>query len=206
MKLYLTSLPPTNYGELLALLPKDKPLSAAVVANAWDVYAPERRKPIINALLAAFRSHDIKPTLIDLKQLTGDALRTALAKHALIWIMGGNTFLINELVHSSGLALFIKPLLEQGVVYGGESAGAVIAGTSLHGIELLDNPSDASKTIWNGLNLIDFGLIPHWGDEKDTALLEQCRIEMSKYTPVTTITNQQALVIDGAKIRTVQFS
>jgi dipeptidase E len=99
----------------------------------------------------------------------------------------------------SGFHDLIRPLLEGGVVYAGESAGAVIAGPTLRGVQQLDDPAEAEDTVWEGLDLIDVGVVPHWGNEKFAAALELCRAEMSQHADTITITDQEVLVIDGER-------
>jgi len=53
------------------------------------------------------------------------------------------------------------------IVYGGFSAGAVVATPSLEGIHLMDDPDEAPagydrETIWDGLGLIDHAVVPHY--------------------------------------------
>jgi peptidase E len=52
-------------------------------------------------------------------------------------------------------------------VYGDDSAGACLAGPSLHDIELADNPEDAPEAIFTGLALVKFAIVPRWGNKKN---------------------------------------
>ncbi len=67
----------------------------------------------------------------------------------MIWVMGGNTYCLRYEAQRSGLEAVIRDLLENGMVYGGDSAGALLAGTSIAGIESADNPAfaEAAKTV-----------------------------------------------------------
>lgn len=204
MKLYLSSVGIPNSKELLSLLPESNP-KVAIVANAWDVYSAERRNAEIESLLNVMQQLAITPTMIDLKTVTGEALKDSLLQNSLVWFMGGNSFYLNYLVHKSGLNNFITELVNSGLVYGGESAGVALAGTTLHGVELLDDPQQAPETIWEGLNLVDFGVVPHWGMEKYAESLQQCKREMNKYTAhVKIIANGQAIIVVNEKVRIVE--
>ena len=53
------------------------------------------------------------------------------------------------------------------IVYGGFSAGAVVAAPTLRGIELMDDPDEvppgyAPEPSWDGLGLIDYSIVPHF--------------------------------------------
>ncbi len=47
------------------------------------------------------------------------------------------------------------------MVYCGESAGAIVAGQTLEGCEVGDDPELADELIWDGLGLIDKIIVPH---------------------------------------------
>ena len=198
MKLYLSSAGVPNTKELLKLFPQGAELTVAIVPNARDFYPAVIRTQEVDVLQKTLAGIGFVPTLIDLVNMKGSQLQDELSKYSLIWFMGGNTFYLNYIVRESGLLGFIRPLLENGLVYGGESAGAVLASATLHGVELMDDPKEAPEVIWDGLGLVDIGIVPHWGMEKYAQILEKCKVEMQKYVEVKTLTNDQALIsVDG---------
>lgn len=203
MKLYLSSIEIPNSDELLGLLSGKQSLSVAIIPDAWDTYPEERRLPIIEKLKGIFHSIGIKPSLIKLSETSGEGLRTELSKHSLVWVMGGNSFYLNYVVHKSGFAEMIKQLMDNGLVYGGESAGAVLATPTLRGVELMDDPSEAPEVIWEGLRLVDFGIIPHWDNEKYKEVLEKAKAKMEKHARVETLGDKQAFVINGNSVKVV---
>ena len=79
-----------------------------------------------------------------------------------MWLTGGNTFQLNWAIRQSGFNTIIHDLVNDALVYGGESAGVVVAGKTLHGVENLDDPRDAAVAIWDELGLVSFSLILHW--------------------------------------------
>jgi dipeptidase E len=202
MKLYLSSAGIPEPSNLLALIDTSSP-HVSIIPNARDVYPEEVQQEENKRAVEHFAELGIKPHLIDLRQDTGDVLRDKLASHPLVWVMGGNTFYLNEQVHKSGMAGFLRQLLEDGLVYGGESAGAVLACPTLHGVELMDDPEKASEQMWDGLGLVDFGIVPHWGMEKYSEILEKCKAEMEKYVEVQTLSNDEAMVIHNSEITIV---
>lgn len=200
MKLYLTSIGVPKANELLKLLDNTQPLSVAVIPTAWNVYPKERKEQEIDKTKRVFSDIGLTPTVIDIAETNAEQLKETLEASALIWVMGGNSFYLNYHINRSGLQGILRPLLESGTVYGGESAGAVIACPTLHGVELVDNPNEAPEIIWSGFALVDFGIVPHWGHEKYASLLEQCKLEMEKYASVTTLTDEQVLIVNGNKV------
>lgn len=98
---------------------------------------------------------------------------------------------------------WLQPLLEDGVVYGGESAGAVLAGPTLRGVQILDDPAEAVETVWEGLGLIESGIIPHWDNQKYSTSLATARKEMDQYCPTITLNDADVLIIEGGQQKVV---
>jgi dipeptidase E len=140
----------------------------ALINNAQDPYPEEKSRQRGATLSELFNSLGFEPVNIDLREYTGmseelaDLLRTC----RLIWCSGGNSFWLRYVMKTSGFDKIIKELLVEGIVYGGWSAGVVIAGSSLHPIELMDEPEKAPEIIYQGLGLIDYFIWPHWDTEK----------------------------------------
>lgn len=203
MKLYLTSMPPANKAELLKLVGDQGNLSVTVIPNAWDTYPAERKAAVVAELLGTFKGFGFTTSLLDVTTANKVSIETALKGKRLVWVMGGNTFYLNYYLHMSGFKDVIRPLLEGGLVYGGESAGAAVAGTTIHGIEHLDDPADAPEVAWDGLALVDYGILPHWGWEKYGEELSAAKKDMEQFARVVAIGNDQALVVDDGQETTV---
>jgi dipeptidase E len=206
MKLYLSSIGIPNPQSFKALFDKPK-INLGLIANAWDTTPAEKSQPFIESTAHELMALGIEVWQIDLRQYVGKAeeLKTALAGLDGIWVMGGNSFYLNHLTLQVGLGGILNELFPKGFVYGGESAGAVIAGTTLHGIEFLDNPKDAPATLWQGLCLIGVGLIPHWGNKKYETPLRKCLEEMKHHnTPIITLHDDQYLVMSGQDLQVLR--
>ena len=101
----------------------------------------------------------------------------------------------------SGFDEIIKKVLESGIVYGGESAGACVAGNSLKGIELADNPLFSESVIWDGLKLIDKYILPHADNVVFAEAIEETR-KMNKDNPtLVELKDSEALVVSGKNMR-----
>ncbi len=60
------------------------------------------------------------------------ALMQVLAQTDLLWVNGGNTFYLRWLLQASGADRLIAQAVQAGMVYGGGSAGAIVAGPTLN--------------------------------------------------------------------------
>jgi len=196
-------MPLSNTDELLKLLDKPNP-AVAVVPNAWDTYPPERKAVEVEKAVKLFEAAGFTTSLLDLTKANKESVEGTLKAQDVVWVMGGNTFYLNFYIHQSGFDDVVKDLVNQGLVYGGESAGAVIIGTTLHGIEHVDDPKDAPEVVWAGLSLQPYGIVPHWGWGKYQPVLEKAKETMKDFTKVVTLNNDQALVINDDQITTVK--
>lgn len=172
MRLYLSSYRiGDRAGSLLAMLGDGK--RAAIIENALDnVSATARdlyRTDVYNPA-AELASLGISAEPLDLRDYFGrvEALRTHLGQFDLVWVTGGNAFVLRRAMQLSGFDDIIVDLLDADtIVYGGFSAGAVVAAPSLEGIHLIDDPSElpagySGELVWDGLGLIDHAIVPHY--------------------------------------------
>jgi dipeptidase E len=171
MRLYLSS---ERLGERAgALLGMISGNRVAVIANGYDgasamarnIYRAEVYDP-----LAEFASLGLSANELDLRAHFGDpqSLRDRLQGFDLVWVMGGNSFVLRRAMRQSGFDTVIRELLEaDAIAYGGYAAGAVVAGPSLRGLELMDDPWELPEgydepLIWHGLGLTPFTVVPHY--------------------------------------------
>lgn len=172
MRLYLSSYRiGDRAGSLLALLGGGK--RAAIIENALDNISPSARQLYRAEAydpVSELGSLGIAGTPLDLRDHFGDpeGLRTRLSQFDLVWVTGGNAFVLRRAMKQSGFDDVIVDMLDNDhIVYGGFSAGAVVAAPSLEGIHLMDDPDEAPAgydrgTIWDGLGLIDHAIVPHY--------------------------------------------
>lgn len=93
----------------------------------------------------------------------------------------------------------IRNFLENGGVYGGESAGSIAAGPSLRGFDTADDPALAPETIWEGLGLTDKIIAPHM----DNSAFSEYTAHIKKYyagdKKIVYLNDNQAFVVNGKK-------
>lgn len=144
----------------------------AVVSNALDLIPDESRRSYarnVHDPLADLAAMGFSPFDLDLRRWFRDAagLERELADVGLVWAVGGNTFLLRRAMAQSGLdAILQRRLAEDSLAYGGWSAGACVAGPSLRGLDLMDDPEEVAEgydptPIYAGLGLVDFVIVPH---------------------------------------------
>lgn len=210
MRLFLSSQDLGNYAQQAAEL-AGRNNKAAYVKNAQDDKPAEERNWSTPDKKKMFEAVGFEFEELDLRDYFGKAEKLAkkLSDFGSLWSSGGNTFILRRAFMASGLDKILKDLLTQDkIIYGGWSAGACIAARSLHGIEYGDRPQPdvvpkeypIRKTIWEGLNLVPFMVVPHcdstwFGEQVDATIqyLEEHKIPYKK------LKDGQVIMVDGDK-------
>ena len=207
MRLFLTSYRAGNYiDELLELIGEETDI--AVITNAKDYKTPAERTESINDLKDYLKDQELTPHEIDLRKYFDDPerLEADLHKFKVVWVAGGNTFVLRRALTQSGADELLRDLVGNGsLLYIGESAGAIMATPGLQGAEFEDEPYitpegyedlDDDADLWQGLGFIEYWLVPHYesgleGVDRMVDVLED------EGMPYKTLANTQALLIDG---------
>jgi len=146
---------------------------AALIENALDLYsedAREMQRCEVHDPAAELNALGISVTPLDLRRYFGraTALETELSGYDLVWVVGGNTFVLRRAMKASGFDDVITGMLDKDqIVYGGYGAGAVVAAPSLFGMAMFDDIDEIpagydAETVWDGLGLIDHAIVPHY--------------------------------------------
>lgn len=172
MRLYLSSFRLGNHPQRLADLAGEK-RDAVVIVNACDLLAEEDRVIRVQQEITALQSLGFTATELDLRHYFGDEekqheLRSLLETCGLIWVRGGNTFLLRRAMRASGFDEILRDLLQRdAIVYGGYSAGIAVLAPSLQGVELVDDPCSVPEgydpdIIWECLGVLPYMVAPHY--------------------------------------------
>ena len=205
MKLYLSSYRIPTPNDLVALVsPQTTDISMALISNAQDYYAERARAFKVGDAMQYMQQKGFKVEEVDLRDY-GDAqtLKAKLANFDIVWAMGGNTFNVRHQMRRSGFELIIRELLAQGVVYGGDSAGALVAGTSIGGIESDDEPAYAEEVITEGLSLVPYAILPHV-DNPEFANVLPVFTDMHADSDIIKLKDSQAVIFNNAEHHIVE--
>jgi dipeptidase E len=206
MKLYLSSYRIPTPSDLAQLLgkPLDE-ISVALIPNAKDYYVERAREFKVNDLVAYMQQLGLKVEVVDLRDYDNvDTLKEKLTGHDLIWAMGGNTYMLRYEMRRSGFEKIIAELLDRGIVFGGDSAGALVAGRSIAGVESADEPEFAEEVIQDGLGLVPFAILPHVDNPEFTDVLPIFRNIHQGKNDVVELKDSQAVIFDGENHRIVE--
>lgn len=202
MKLFLSSFSinkPEELFELVGKQPKD--IKCKVVTNAMDLKKPERQIELKKLVDNVFREVNISFDWLDLRNKTESEIKRSVENLDLLWFCGGNVFYLRYLLKNSGLDKLLIGDLKNTCVLGGESAGALIMGPTLKYLDSVDDPSLVPEVIYDGLGLIDFVPLPHWGNEKYQEKLVTIKkdLEIDGYK-VTEFSDKQTIIVKDNEI------
>ncbi len=207
MKLFLSSQAISEYQapHLIDLVCKPaKAIHLAVIENAADVEAGPKPWLLRNRLM--IESHNFNVEYVNLKQYAGDArlLHRKLMDKDVLWFGGGNIYYLRWLIHDTGIENILRDLIKSGKVYGGGSAGSIIAGPTLKYFETADDPNEAPEVILDGLNLTDKIVLPHMDNLKYAPIMGSIndKLQADGYQTAP-LTDSQALVINGSSQKIV---
>lgn len=155
----------------------------------------------------ALQNLGLEPEEIDLRDYfkNQESLAERLASYDMLWVRGGNAFVLRKALAMSGADKLLVDLVRQeNIVYGGYSAGVCILAPDLRGIELVDVetmyvPCYQSETIWNGLALLPYSIAPHYKSDhyESDAIDDVVEYFEAHKIPYKTLSDGDVLVIDG---------
>lgn len=206
MKMYLSSYKLGNHtDELLRLL--GGKTKVGVIMAAQDYKDAETRTERLQEEFAVLTGLGLEPQEVDLRDHFEDnnELASYLASFDLIWVRGGNAFVLRKALAQSGADEILSDLIRSNkIVYGGYSAGICILAPSLHGLELVDVedlyvPKYQTDIIWDGLNLLPYSLAPHYKSNhyESDAIEDVVKYYKSHDIPFKTLHDGNVLIIDG---------
>lgn len=212
MRFYLSSFRNGNRPEaLLGLLGKGR--RTALINNAQDFLPLAERSSRRDEEIDRLKSIGLDPIEIDLRLYFDkpEGLKEKLANFDLIWVRGGNAFVLRRAFKQSGADRAIAELLAKDrVAYGGYSAGIDMLTPSLHGAELVDAPDVVPDgyhpdIIWDCLGLVPYAIAPHYkSDHPESAAIDRS-IEylIDNHIPFIALRDGEAIIIEGNKQKVV---
>jgi len=207
MKFYLSSYKVGNETDKLkALIPRDNK-KTAYISNALDFSNDaERRKQGEQSDIEQLKPFGLDVELLDLRDYFGKKteLEKKIAEFGVIWVRGGNCFVLRQAMKQSGLDDILKDLLKKDdILYGGYSAGVCVLAPTLKGMELVDDPNvkpyDSQKeTIWDGVGILDYTILPHYkSDHPESGKVDEAIEYMTKNKiPFKTLSDGEVIIIE----------
>lgn len=207
MKLYLSSY---YLGDKPELLHDIVPIGGkiAIIPNAGDYRKNSAASDEwVGEQAQQFRNLGYDAEKLDLRSYFNEdhsSLRDKLSDYAMVWLTGGNSFLLRKAMAQSGFDKIITDLVMQDtIVYGGFSAGACVATPTLKGINKCDDPNIQvdrynPEIIWEGLNFVPYSIVPHFvSDHSESNQMDEVINELQKNSlPYRTLHDGEIIIVD----------
>ena len=202
-KLFLYSMhtPQTDFSlldELTGKIPKETTVS--VITNAADIV--DGSNQWVPGMVKILEDKGYRIQSVDLNNFSDDSdkLSDIFSHSDVIWLCGGHTFYLRWILKKSGADHAIIKQVENGKVFAGWSAGAIIAGPTTQHFELMgDTPNDAPEVIHEGLHLTEGVVVPHFDnpDFKDGAFQTNRKLLEDGFETIPLNDNQVVIIQDG---------
>lgn len=206
MRLYLSSY---YLGEKPELLHDIIPIGGkiAIIPNAAD-YRENivERDAWVASQAKEFSTLGYEAINFDLRDYFNDnvqKLQHKLSGFDMVWLIGGNSFILRKALAQSGFDKIITELVvNDEIAYGGFSAGACVATPTLIGIDKCDNPNIqvdqyAPEIIWEGLDFVPYSIIPHFkSNHRESDQMDKVKTELEKNSlPYRTLRDGEIILI-----------
>lgn len=207
MKFYLSSYKLGNeITKLKELIPAEN-RKTAYISNALDFSDDlERRKQSEQSDIEQLEGVGLDIEIVDLRKYFNkqSELEKKLAAFGVIWVRGGNLFVLRQAMKLSGFDNIIKNLVKKdNILYGGYSAGVCILAPTLKGMDLVDDPTakpygDQSEVIWDGLGILNYSVIPHYKSDHPESKNAEKAVEYMKENkiPFKTLKDGEVIIIE----------
>lgn len=207
-KLFLYSMhtPQTDFSQLDKLTgKKPEETTISVILNAADVV--EGSEQWVPGMVKILEDKGYRIKKINLKDFTNDSekLSAIFSETDAIWLCGGHTYYLRWILKKSGADQAIIKQVENGKVFSGWSAGAIVAGPTTKHFELMgDKQNDAPELIYDGLNLMKHVIIPHFDnpDFKNGAIHTNQSLLNDGFETIP-LNDNQIVIVENEQIRIV---
>jgi dipeptidase E len=211
MRMYLSSFRLGRYANVLTEMIGSN-LRAAMIENALDYIPVSARKKYAEDVydpIKEMAERGVSAEYLDLRDYFGEPtrLKLALKEFGLVWVLGGNSFLLLKAMKLSGFDEILRNALSNDeLVYGGFSAGAVVMTPTLDGIHLMDDPNLSvdgypDEVDWRGLALFPECIVPHFASPHPEAeAAERAAFYMKQQAiPHVKLRDGEVIVVRGGK-------
>lgn len=142
---------------------------------------------------------------LDISTAPNDEINSKLRNNDFIYITGGNTFFLLQELKKTGADKIIIDEINKGKLFIGESAGAIVTSANVEYAKRMDDVKKAPNlTEFNGLNLVDFYVIPHYTNFPFEKTVEKIIEDYSSKLNLSPISNKDAILVVDNKIDFIQ--
>jgi len=141
---------------------------------------------------------------VNAELMTPKEIEDIIRESALVYIPGGNTFLLNHRLHISGVMPYLKKKIQNGLPMVGVSAGIILCGPNI----LTSKDMNTVETPhFDGLNLVPFNFFAHYAEDGYGQSLQDDWLGDYHFfhdNPVILLSDSAYVKVDGKKATLVR--
>lgn len=139
-------------------------------------------------------------TELDVIDANKEKFRAALGKADIVYVAGGNTFYLLKQLQDTGFDQLLTDYANNGGLYAGASAGALIAGVDIGSIASIDEPEKVmGLRSTKGLGLVPIVPIPHYDMHDRTKKIDAIKKHYGTEYQLVLLTDDQGINVEGDK-------
>ncbi|MEA4912967.1 MAG: Type 1 glutamine amidotransferase-like domain-containing protein [Christensenella sp.] len=193
MRLFLTSYLAGTQNlvrDFLIDLPTKEIVFIPTAANVEDY------KGYVDEAITAFQSLGFRLKMLDISILERDEILDVLKNCNCLYISGGNTFYLLQELKRKELIGVIKKRILNGMLYIGESAGAIIASADIEYNQIMDDKAIAKELKdYSALSVFNRYVLPHNGEFPFIETTAETILKYSNSLKLLPINNHEAIIV-----------
>ena len=148
-----------------------------------------------------FRDLGFEIEVLDIASCDRETAQAKIFQSKILYVSGGNTFYLLQELKKKQLPSLIKEQIRDGLVYVGESAGAIITAKDIDYNKLMDDKTVATELYDTaGLDEVDFYILPHYGEEPFADSSKKTFEMYKKQLELLPLHNHQAIIVNDEQI------
>ena len=139
-------------------------------------------------------------TELDIEHATPDEMRKHLKDSDIVYIAGGNTFHLLKQLRDSGFDNLLSAYINNGGLYAGASAGALVMGADIEPVASIGEPEKVrGLNSTEGLGFVNIVPIPHYDMKARTQAIDEIKKKYSDKYEIVLLTDDQAILVEDDK-------
>lgn len=141
---------------------------------------------------------------VNAELMTQKEIEDLLRRAALVYVPGGNTFLLDHRLHISGVLPYLRKKIQAGLPFVGFSAGTILCGPNILTSKDLNT---VATPHFDGLNLVPFNFLTHYADDGYGQSVHDAWLDDYYFfhdNPVIMLSDGAYMKVDGKKTTLVR--
>ena len=162
----------------------------------------EEYRGYIDEALQTFEDLGFQVEDLDISVCDRETAQAKIFQSKLLYISGGNTFYLLQELKKKELLFLIKEQIADGMVYVGESAGAIITAKDIDYNKIMDDKAVAKGlNDTEALNEADFYVLPHVGEEPFAESAQAILNTYGDKLNLLPLNNRQAVLVEDEEVK-----